>query len=221
MDDPRLDGEAHRHALASLARANRLLGLDRSVGRAVERAAPGAASVLDLGCGGGALLGTLADSGSCTRAFGIDRSEFALKLAAAGVPAGSWIVADVRRLPLAAGSIDVVVCTLLLHHFDPDDVVAVLGEAARVARSAVVVSDLTRSRLALAATWLATRVLSRSWVFHTDGARSVRAAFTAAEMRTLARRADMHGAKVVSQFPFRMLLAWQKQPLVTRTGHGI
>ncbi len=211
MDDPRLDSGAHRHALHSLARANRLLGVDASTIRAFCRHVRSSGSVLDLGCGGGALLQRLVESRSCPRVIGVDRSEFALRLAATTVPQGSWIVADVRQLPLAAGSIDVVVCTLLLHHIDPQDAVAVLAEAARVARVAVLISDLTRSSLAWVVTWLATRCLSRSWVFHTDGPRSVRAAYTLGEMRHLALQAGMQNATITRQFPFRMLLEWRKQ----------
>jgi ubiquinone/menaquinone biosynthesis C-methylase UbiE len=211
MDDPCLDPGAHRHALDSLARANRLFGVNQSVCKAVRGAVPCATSLLDLGCGSGALLLQLVESGTSPRVLGMDRSEFALRLAARKVPRGSWIVADVRQLPLAAASIDVVVCTLLLHHFDPHDAGAVLAEAARVARSAVLISDLTRSSLAWAVTWATTRVLSRSWVFHTDGPRSVRAAYTPAEMQSLARQAGMDCATISRQFPFRMLLVWHKQ----------
>ncbi len=222
MDNPHLNAGAHQHALKSLACANRLLGIDHAVRRALDRAVRPTASLLDLGCGGGALLKWLdrTDAG-LRKLVGVDRSEFALRLAAKGMPGGAWIVADVRRLPLVAGSIDVVVCTLLLHHFDPDDVVAVLAEAARVARFAVLVSDLTRSRTAWIATWLVTRLLSRSWVFHIDGPRSVRAAYTPPEMQALARRANLQDATVTRQFPFRMLLLWSKSQTALGNDHAL
>ena len=222
MDDPHLNAGAHRHALKSLARVNRLLGIDHSVRRKLDRAAPPTTSVLDIGCGGGALLKYLAKTDAGPRKLvGVDRSEYALQLAENSIPSGAWIVADVRRLPLAAGSFDVVVCTLLLHHFDPDDVVAVLAEAARVARSVVLVSDLTRSGTAWIATWLVTRLLSRSWVFHTDGPRSVRAAYTPTEMQALARRANLQEASITRQFPFRMLLLWSKSQAALGTDHAL
>lgn len=221
MDDPHLGPDAHRHALTSLARANRLLGADSSVRRAICGNVPEAQSVLDLGCGSGALLKHLSDGESESVIVGVDRSEFALKMAEASMPQGGWIAADVRQLPLATRSIDVVVCTLLLHHFDADDAVAVLAEAARVARCAVVVSDLTRSRMAWVATWLTTRVLSRSWVFHVDGPRSVRAAYAPDEMRAIARRAGLQNATVTRQFPFRMLLCWTRQTDASGTHCGL
>lgn len=222
MDDPHLDGDAHYCALQSLARANRLLGVDQAIARALARAAPPTASVLDIGCGSGALLGGLANlhNGS-RRIVGVDRSERALRLAVKSTPKGEWIAADVRQLPLASGSMDVVVCTLLLHHFDEEDVVAILAEAARVARIGVLVSDLTRSRIGWIATWVVTRLLSRSWVFHTDGPRSVRAAYAVSDMQMLARRANLADATITRQFPFRMMLMWHKPASAKGTQHAL
>lgn len=221
MDDPRLCANAHRHALQSLALSNRLLGVDTSVRRALRRTAPADASVLDLGCGGGAFLSSLDPTGSRRLMVGVDRSEFALETANTINPLIAWVAADVQKLPFNADSVDVVVCTLLLHHFDPVGAITVLSEAARVARCAVVVSDLTRSRLAWWLTWLTTRLLSRSWVFHLDGPRSVSGAYDPAEMRALAQQAGMKGANITRQFPFRMLLVWPKPPSASGIRHGL
>ena len=203
MDDPALDRDRHAAALAALARTNRRLGVDQAVGRAARELAgePGAC-YLDIGAGGGGLLdrfGTTSGSvpvsdGSPVRAdpllLGLDFSAQAIELARSWChPSIRWIRADARRVPLADNSVDVATCTLMLHHFDPPDVVAILREAARVCRRGVVVSDLTRSRTAYAATWLVTRMTSRSRVFQVDGPRSVRAAFRVSEMREMAQAA--------------------------------
>ena len=55
-----------------------------------------------------------------------------------------------------------------------------------------------------------TRLLSRSWVVHTDGPRSVAGAFTVAELRELAAEAGLVGAEVAWRWPFRMLLTWRR-----------
>ncbi len=73
-----------------------------------------------------------------------------------------WLPADARNIPLADDSIDIVTCSLFLHHFGEADAVLVLREAARVARLGIVIDDLSRSRVALVLTWFATRILSRS-----------------------------------------------------------
>ena len=51
-------------------------------------------------------------------------------------------------------------------------------------------------------------VLAR--VFHVDGTRSVKAAFTPAEAALLAAKAGLHGARVTTHWPQRWLLAWSR-----------
>lgn len=216
MDDPALDGKAHAHALGMLNRVNRMLRvhhrLHACIGQLSER---GDASILDLGAGGGGFLGYLSDrmapEHGRARLLGLDRSAPAMRCAR-GWNSGAirWLVADARNIPLADNSIDVVTCSLFLHHFDEVDAGRILCEAARVARLGIVVDDLERSRLALGLTWLGTRVLSRSHVFHVDGPRSVHAAFRQQELAELAHRAGLEGARLQKRFPFRLILIWKK-----------
>jgi hypothetical protein len=57
------------------------------------------------------------------------------------------------------------------------------------ARLGVVVNDLIRSRVGVALCWLATQIVARHPFARHDGPLSVRRAYTAAELRDLARRA--------------------------------
>ncbi|MCK7504006.1 MAG: hypothetical protein MZV70_07835 [Desulfobacterales bacterium] len=75
--------------------------------------------------------------------------------------------------------------------------------------AAVVVSDLRRTRLGAAFTWAGCRMLSRSDVFRVDGMRSVAAAFTTDEARSLAAAAGLGGAHVSEIWPQRWLLTWR------------
>jgi hypothetical protein len=53
-------------------------------------------------------------------------------------------------------------------------------------------------------------LLTTSLVIHTDGPRSVEAAFTLAEVNMLARQAGLEGAVVERRWPCRLLLKWQR-----------
>jgi ubiquinone/menaquinone biosynthesis C-methylase UbiE len=212
MDDPALSGHQHARALRALNRVNRLFGMDqrlsdcaRTLGRRKRL------SVLDLGSGGGGLLNHLSGELSASLLIGLDNSPFSLK------QVRRWngrsircVCADARRIPLADNSVDIVVSSLVLHHFDEEDVIRVLREAARISRQGVVIGDLSRSRLALILTWLTTRTISRSRVFHIDGVRSVRAAFRPRELAALVKRAGLDGVQIRKQFPFRFVLVWRK-----------
>jgi hypothetical protein len=103
---------------------------------------------------------------------------------------------------------DILVCTLFLHHLDEEGAVALLGRMKAAARQLVLVSDLRRSRLGYVFAWAGCRLLSRSRVFHVDGARSVAAAFTTDEARRMAGSAGLEGARVTTHWPQRWLLTW-------------
>ncbi len=88
-----------------------------------------------------------------------------------------------------AGEYDFVFCSLALHHFAEEDAVNLLRRARELARRAVLVADLERSRLAQAAVWLLTAVLYREPMTKEDARVSVRRAFSYRELGDLARRA--------------------------------
>ncbi len=219
MDDPHVDQREHRAALAALRRSNRLLGADAKL---VEKVAAFTnsrdARVLELGSGGGGLIGALlAHSRQTQRALrfvALDRSPFAIADARTHIGAentADFVVGNALRLPFANQSVDIVVCSLLLHHFDPNEATKLLQEASRVASQAVVVSDLDRTEFAWLLTWTATRVMSRSRLFQVDGPRSVRAAYRPAEALDLASRAGMLRATVRKVFPFRWMMVWRRE----------
>lgn len=215
MDDPGVDSREHDDALEALNGVNGLLGVNRQLARAIGRLGPlEQMSVLDVGAGGGGFLAYLRDRARVNgrrRLVGLDFSPRAAERARRWHPDGiKFLVGDARRIGLADGSIDVATCSLLLHHFDEEDAARILAEMARVARRGAVVGDLSRSTLAWIVTWLTTRILSRSRLFHVDGPRSVRAAYEKQSLLALARRAGLEGARVRRAFPFRLILTWSK-----------
>jgi hypothetical protein len=81
---------------------------------------------------------------------------------------------------------------------------------AAATRHVLLVNDLLRSRINLALVYLGSRLVSRSDVVHTDGPRSVRAAFSASEVLALADVAELHGATIKRCWPCRFLLKWMR-----------
>ncbi len=114
-------------------------------------------------------------------------------------------------LSYADQSFDLVLCSLALHHFSPADAPILLRELARVARHAVIVSDLQRSFPAYLGAWLLTHTLMPNRLTRHDAPASVRRAYTASEVRALADQAGLRSATIRTVVPFRQILVWERR----------
>jgi SAM-dependent methyltransferase len=96
--------------------------------------APDGKDVLDIGCGGGALVRELAGRGA--RAIGLEVSQQQLGPALARDPDGGarYLVGRAQALPLPDASVEVAVFMRTLHHVPPADLRLALAEARRVLR---------------------------------------------------------------------------------------
>lgn len=114
-------------------------------------------------------------------------------------------LADALALPYADGSFDYVTCNMALHHFPPSAAVQVLREMYRVARRALLVNDLLRSRPAY---WGARTIFmaTSNPLTRYDGPLSVLRSFTPAEMEALAAEAGLPQVSVRVRPVFRLEL---------------
>jgi SAM-dependent methyltransferase len=220
MDQPGLDPAQHARALRGLARINwwsASAGILWPPLAALARAERRTLRVLDLGTGGGDVPLRLwrrgRRSGVPLRLEGCDVSPVALAHAEAEARRRG---ADVRFFVhdaldgSALDGYDVLMCSLFLHHFGDDAARALLLRMGREAARMVLVNDLVRGWPGLLLAQAGSRLLTRSAVVHVDGPRSVRAAFTRAELAELAELAGLRGATVAWRWPWRMLLTWRR-----------
>jgi len=221
MDQPGLDLRRHIHALDALGRANAVSRTAAPIWPSIlavsQETTKRPLRVLDIGCGGGHVLLSLARRAVQERMdvewAGWDMSPVAIEYARTlalrrGVEGVRFELADALRDPIPPG-IDVVLCTLFLHHLTGADAAVLLSRMREAAGSAVVVSDLRRTMLGTAFTRVGCLILSRSEVFRVDGMRSVAAAFTTDEALDLAAAAGLTGARVHRVWPQRWLLTWR------------
>jgi 2-polyprenyl-3-methyl-5-hydroxy-6-metoxy-1,4-benzoquinol methylase len=213
MDDPGLPEELHHSALVGLARLNRFSGIANAMYRRLRRYVPSGQTrirVLDVASGAGDIPISCARR---ARAEGLtceltmmDISEVAAdeqlrRSRNAGVPV-DCVVQDCLRQPLPGG-FDVITCSLFLHHLDDRDSIRLLQSMQAATPRAILISDLDRSMFNLGLVTLASRVLTRSSVVHTDAALSVRAAYTRHEFKTVAEKALLRPIYVEPSFPCR------------------
>jgi 2-polyprenyl-3-methyl-5-hydroxy-6-metoxy-1,4-benzoquinol methylase len=224
MDQPDLDPRRHTQALSALARINFV-----SRGSAIlfaplialqRRLRTDRLRILDVATGAGdvpvRLWRRAARAGLHWDLAGCDLSPVAVEHARIRALANHapvhFFVHDALANPLP-GPYDAVVCSLFLHHLDEEQARTLLKAMANLQAggpSLVLVNDLNRTLHELALVYLATRLLTTSGVVHTDGPRSVRAAFTPIEARALAEQAGLHGAVVKRRWPCRWLLSWSR-----------
>jgi SAM-dependent methyltransferase len=95
---------------------------------------PAGKDVVDIGCGGGALVRALAARGA--RVTGVEISEEQLAPAVTGDDGsgGRYLIGTAQKLPLDDGSVDAAVFMRTLHHVPPGELVDALREARRVLR---------------------------------------------------------------------------------------
>jgi len=96
-------------------------------------------SVLDVGCGGGALARVLTARGA--QVTGVDPQPEALATARARVPEARFEAAGAEALPFADASFDAVVFLNSLHHVPGPLMADALREAGRVSRGPVLVIE--------------------------------------------------------------------------------
>ena len=213
LDAPGVDPALARRSLRDIMLANSLMGGTRAVMRELESVVPSLpqrATMLDVGTGMGDIPRSARDvaarRGITLDTVGLEAAEW---LAAAGRSATTAaVVGDGRTLPFASHSVDVVICSQVLHHFFDDDAVALLRELDRVARVRVIVCDLERSEVAVAGLWLFSFVLGFHPVSRHDGIMSIRRGFTPGELGTIVRAATGAEPRIREYLGFRVAAAW-------------
>ena len=220
LDRPDADRRELAGNLRDLRLLNRSLGWSAAVWRDLEglmrRRGLGEATVLDVATGSADIPTEIVRRGATRglriRAVASDVSAPVLGEArAAGAPAAgvALLQHDGALLPFRDGAFDFALCCLATHHFRPAMLARVLAELWRVARYAVVVSDLTRSRSAYLGARLMALVLRNRLTSH-DGPVSVLRAYTPAELQEIAVVAGLERLRMRRVFPSRMTLIADK-----------
>lgn len=218
LDDPNIPANVAAHSLRDIALANSWFGGTRAIlsemrpiFRELQREGGHRLSMLDIGTGLGDIpreVETFAvRSGLCVDAIGL---ELTRAFAAVSHKRLALVIAgDARQLPLADNSVDVVTCSLVLHHLPDNDAIHMLRECDRVARRRVIVAELTRSWLAMALIWLVSFPLGFHPISRHDGVVSIRRGFLSAELRAMIARVTVAPVECRNRLGWRVTASWQ------------
>lgn len=124
----------------------------------------------------------------------------------------SRVGGDALALPFIPASFDIVGCNLFCHHLESEEMIEFFNEGLRVARMAVIASDLRRNLFHLLAAY-AGRITYRSPITAHDAPVSVRRAYTMAEVAAIAKRTNAARFEVRPYYFQRFgLILWKARP---------
>lgn len=215
MDDFTLEGEILREALDKIAQINQLLGGNQLTLQGVKSILNGIdgtqeITILDVGCGNGAMLRTLANFGGkqgiSLRLLGVDANKFTInhaKSLTVQYPNISYRCEDVFGSAFQEMNYDIVLCTLTLHHFKDDEIVKLLTVFKEKARLGMVINDLHRSALSYRLFAALCFVFRLNAMSKEDGLVSILRGFKKKELKAFAKQLQFKTYTIHWKWAFR------------------
>lgn len=209
--------EEYEGCIVELQRVNEWLGdakaLRNSLLKEIERRGLQSFSILDIGAGSGELLRVAAqwarETNRSTSLVGLElnkRSAKAILEESGGFPEISSVQASGLLLPFSDNSVDYVISSLTLHHFDDQGAVELLREMGRVAAHGVFVIDLHRNPVAYFFYTTVGNLFLHNRLIREDGALSILKSFKPDELEKLGQQAGLGNVTVEKHFPSRLVL---------------
>ena len=217
LDDFALSGNALEKNLQNLSLANRFLGGNALIFKALQQVLheqpylmQQTLSIADLGCGGGDILRTVAqwayqESLPC-ELTGIDANPMSIQFAKTQSYRFHNINYDTLNIfspEFARKKFDIILLCTVCHHFTDAELIKLFAQLKEQARAAIIVSDLHRHWLPYYATKLLTHLCDCSYLEKHDAPLSVRKAFHYAELTHLLDQANIAHYQIQWRWPFR------------------
>jgi 2-polyprenyl-3-methyl-5-hydroxy-6-metoxy-1,4-benzoquinol methylase len=213
MDDPSCDGSRLNNTYKQFHVVNQFLsGWSRIYSTYLKPRLVVGSTVLDIGCGGGDVLRSLAAwskrDGLGVSFTGIDPDERALEYAKlrSTPPNVQFYRATSKELVEAGKKFDIIISNHVLHHLQNDEVYALCKDSEQLAHKFVLHNDIRRSGLAYAGFSL-TGVIFRKSFTTEDGLLSIRRSFTKQELQKVVPS----GWQVEPMIPYRNLLLYERR----------
>lgn len=216
MDDFQMEGEILKDALNKIASINQLLGGNKVTLQGVILLLAGqpktnVVRITDIGCGNGDMLRTLAAYAKRNRLnfelTGIDANNFTVEHArslSVGYPNISYQCKDIFEEPLE--NCDIFLCTLTLHHFKDEEILALLERFQSGAKLGFVVNDLHRSVMAWCLFQVVCFVFRLNYMSREDGLTSILRGFKKNELQSFSER--LHFKKYLIKWKWAFRYQW-------------
>jgi len=188
MDDMSPDDNRIDSALNELKIINKYLG-----GNSVSRkgfkkiisniSVPGKIKILDAG--GGASDNLLSIKGNNLKIFSVDMNKRITGYVKKNSPEIEIVCADIFNIPFKHKQFDLAHASLVLHHFNNNEIKNILTDLAAVSKYAIVINDLQRSVFAYWGIRILSMLFSKSEFVKHDAPLSVRKGFKKSELEDI------------------------------------
>ncbi|MFV8344600.1 methyltransferase domain-containing protein [Flavobacterium sp. ZB4P13] len=215
MDNFAMEGEILRDALDKIAKINQLLGGNLLTLQGVQELTANipkskGITIVDIGCGNGAMLRTLADYGLKNnlnfQLIGVDANNFTINHAqklSENYPTISYRCQDIFDKPFEELKYDIVLCTLTLHHFKDSEIIDLLNVFYKNSNVGIVINDLHRSTVAYRLFQVLCFVFRLNSVPRQDGLTSILRGFKKEELVLFSEKLNFKKYKIQWKWAFR------------------
>jgi 2-polyprenyl-3-methyl-5-hydroxy-6-metoxy-1,4-benzoquinol methylase len=215
MDDFSMQGEILREALDKIAKINQLLGGNLLTLHGVQHLLAeipqsSTITIVDVGCGNGDMLRTLAN-------FGLNNN---LKFELIGIDANAFTISHAKELsknyanikyecldifdkPFQELKCDITLCTLTLHHFKDNEIIDLLTIFNTNSKLGIVVNDLHRSAIAYRLFQGLCFVFQLNSMSREDGLTSILRGFKKEELLHFSKKLNFSNYKIQWKWAFR------------------
>lgn len=202
MDDFSMKGELMRDTLDKLGSINKWLGGNSITIDGINQLLKAQSkdkiyTIIDLGCGHGDILRLVGDFGRKKgynfKLIGIDANQDAIDYAnelSVNYPEVSFRNEDIFSEAFQQKEYDIVLATLFLHHFNDEEIQALLSNLSNKASIGIVVNDLQRSEIAYGLFKLLGIVIT-NYMIKQDGLTSILRSFKREDLKRISKKLNL------------------------------
>lgn len=215
MDDFNMEGEILKDALDKIAKINQWLGGNQLTLQGIKSLLKNQdttreITLVDIGCGNGDMLRTLAEygkkNGMNLKLIGIDANNFTInhaKQLSDPYPNIGYYCMDVFQPDFQELNYDIALCTLTLHHFKENEIITLLTGIKRRAKIGIVINDLQRSALAYRLFQIVCLVFNLNDMSREDGLVSILRGFKKKELVAFSKQLLLNNYSIQWKWAFR------------------